>query len=173
MHKSTGSQDYNSPSDHKFLSSWCLQHQLVTEPRHCLKYIRSYNTSCTARCPVFVVSTFHHFIALFPAHADRTYCHSSTWETAQFKTWSCPTEDLNEAIMAILRLCPQKFHYSNSRDYCQWVFTLAIIVIGNTTLSLATGTTLLCTMISIVGVATSFRTPGANIRHGRTSQTSR
>lgn len=51
---------------------------------------------------------------------DRTYCHSSTWETAQFKTWSCPTEDLNEAIMAILRLFPQKFHYSNNCDYCQW-----------------------------------------------------
>ena len=35
------------------LSSWCWRHQLVTEPRHCTiaKYIRNYNTFCTARCP--------------------------------------------------------------------------------------------------------------------------
>ena len=96
------------PQITSFLSSWCWQHQVSYRTKALLKVHKKlqYILYCTLPrvCGV-------HFP---PLHCpisctDCTYCRSSTWETAKFKTSSCPTEDLNGAIMAIWGLVLKNF----------------------------------------------------------------
>ena len=132
MHEWTGSQDYNSPSDHKFFEFLMLTTSVsyITKALHNCKVHKKLQYILYCTLPKFVVSTFHHFIALFPAQTApiATPLHgklpNSKLEVVPQRTWMRPLWlfwgfFLKNFIIAIIVIIVNDIYLGNN---CHWKY---------------------------------------------------